>query len=63
MKTSKSGDEITAKVEYISDSRIWLRYRACGNYFRVELPTTAKNRHLKMGDTVEMALLFYSDVK
>jgi hypothetical protein len=58
MKTSKSGDEITAKVEYVSDTRIWLRYEAHGGSFRIELPKTSANSHLKLRDTVEMALLF-----
>ena len=63
MKVTKDAEKINGTVKYSSNVRIWVDYYFNDEKYRIEIPVTMKNRHLKNGDEIEMQLLMTKELK
>ncbi len=63
MQNSKNGTEINGVVEYVSDERIWVDYTFKDKRYRIEMPRTEENIHLKKNDELEMQMFILKDLK
>ena len=57
MKESKNAEEIYAEVVYKNNNMILLNYSYKERKHLISIPTTDKNRALKVGDNIEMQLM------